>query len=382
MDDDGNGLSDCDDPQCAVFCAPPEICGNGTDDDLDGRADCRDPDCAGTTACRGSACVVHFDFGTLHRGATATAEWSTAATPNSFLSSCGGAGADFTAAFTLDAPANVLIHLTQAGSHSLTLSTEAGEGSSCLAGEVVCWPSPGTHMPGTFSFSGLPPARYFLNIDAITEDATGMGQLEIQTAGILDEWCANGVDDNGDGLSDCDDPQCASLSLCRGEDACRNGVDDDLDGWIDCADPDCMGTLPCGPGNCMAHRQLGTLSAGHPVSAWVDLSTGDAALSPLPCASGDALPVTVLAFSLSTASRVRVRLLPQLSSEPVAALAAAAGAGSDCGTAIHQCAAVPAPGIQGTFETLPLPAGGPYYLLVASYAAPALGQTQVILETP
>ncbi len=378
-DDNADGLADCADPACAVFCAPPEICGNGRDDDLDGRADCRDVDCAGTETCRGSACVVHFDFGTLHRGAVAAAPWSTADTPNSFLASCGGAGADYTLAFTLDAPANVLVHLTQTGSHSLTLSTEAGAGTPCLAGEIACFPSPGVHMPGTWSFSALPPARYFLDIDAVTQDATGMGQVEIQTAGLLDEWCANGADDNGDGLADCADPRCATLSLCRGEDMCRNGLDDDSDGWTDCADPDCMGTLPCGPGDCLPQRQLGPLAPGHPLSAWVDLS-GGAGTGPLPCASGDPVPVTVLAFSLSVPSRVRVRLLPDGFAEPVAALAAAAGLASACDSAVHQCAAVPAPGIQGSFETLSLPAGGPYYLLVSSYAAPAAGRMQMILE--
>ena len=379
-DDNGDGLVDCEDPQCVVFCAPPEDCTDGRDNDLDGHADCQDIDCTGTPVCTGSSCVVHFDFGTLHRGAIVAADWSTAVTPNSFIASCGGAGPDFTAAFTLDAPSNVLLHLTQTGSHSLTLSTEAGPGTSCLTGELACLTSPGVHMPGTWSFSQLPAARYFVNIDATTEDATGMGRLEIQTVGPLDEWCANGIDDNGDGLADCADPQCSALSLCQPETLCRNDLDDDDDGWTDCADPDCMATSSCGPGMCIPHRNLGTLLPGHPVSAWVDLASGDLFSSPLPCAFADPSPITVLSFALVTTSRVHVRMLPELVAEPVAALSASAGPNSTCDAAIHQCAAVPTSGIQGSFETVLLPAGNLYYVLVSSYAAPALGRVQVILE--
>ncbi|MFL5346294.1 MAG: hypothetical protein ACJ8AT_16010 [Hyalangium sp.] len=70
--------------------------------------------------------------------------------------------------------------------------------------------------------------------------------------------CNNGVDDDGDGPMDCADPDCDSRScgpgcICingvRGEGDCNNGVDDDGDGSakIDCADPDCTDKA-CGDG--------------------------------------------------------------------------------------------------------------------------------------
>jgi hypothetical protein len=54
LDDDGDQLIDCDDPDCAsaVACQPVEVCGNGRDDDLDGAVDCDDPDCAFATICQ------------------------------------------------------------------------------------------------------------------------------------------------------------------------------------------------------------------------------------------------------------------------------------------------------------------------------------------
>jgi cysteine-rich repeat protein len=62
------------------------------------------------------------------------------------------------------------------------------------------------------------------------------------------EHCANGVDDDHDGLTDCQDPDCASE--CSVETDCADQLDDDGDGFVDCADPDCAGNAACG-----AHEQ-------------------------------------------------------------------------------------------------------------------------------
>ena len=58
--------------------------------------------------------------------------------------------------------------------------------------------------------------------------------------------CEDGVDNDGDGLTDLGDPGCASSSdfaeVAR-ELPCDNGVDDDGDGRIDSADPGCTDPL-------------------------------------------------------------------------------------------------------------------------------------------
>ena len=54
------------------------------------------------------------------------------------------------------------------------------------------------------------------------------------------EYCASGEDEDGDGLTDCDDPDCARFAACLARpEQCANGVDDDADGATDWADPDC-----------------------------------------------------------------------------------------------------------------------------------------------
>ena len=56
--------------------------------------------------------------------------------------------------------------------------------------------------------------------------------------------CSNGIDDDGDGLIDCDDPDCLNSNSCVIE-ICDNGIDDDGDGFIDCADGECLGISAC-----------------------------------------------------------------------------------------------------------------------------------------
>ena len=85
--------------------------------------------------------------------------------------------------------------------------------------------------------------------------------------------CRDGQDNDGDGTTDCADPDCASSRMCGGggtggtggtrpaqtpEDPntesgreCRDGQDNDSDGVVDCADPDCAAvTQICGDPTC------------------------------------------------------------------------------------------------------------------------------------
>ena len=66
----------------------------------------------------------------------------------------------------------------------------------------------------------------------------------------MDEICDNGIDDNVDGLTDCDDPACALDAACTGAapadgENCTNDVDDDDNGLTDCDDPACFGNSAC-----------------------------------------------------------------------------------------------------------------------------------------
>jgi hypothetical protein len=66
--------------------------------------------------------------------------------------------------------------------------------------------------------------------------------------------CSDGADDDGDGLVDCEDGDCSESPLCVELD-CSDGLDSDTDGLIDCEDDDCWGA-DCHPGGTRA-RVLG-----------------------------------------------------------------------------------------------------------------------------
>lgn len=69
------------------------------------------------------------------------------------------------------------------------------------------------------------------------------------------EICNDGIDNDGDGLIDCADPDCAHDPACvqvcvptgvegKGR-TCSDGIDNDCDGLIDCADPKCARNHSC-----------------------------------------------------------------------------------------------------------------------------------------
>ncbi|MEM7163272.1 MAG: T9SS type A sorting domain-containing protein [Bacteroidota bacterium] len=78
-----------------------------------------------------------------------------------------------------------------------------------------------------------------LTSGSVSGDQIIMGEAEDLMLSIQysTENCANCIDDDGDGLADCYDPDCAGQSVC-GE-VCYNGLDDDGDGLIDENDGDC-----------------------------------------------------------------------------------------------------------------------------------------------
>ena len=77
--------------------------------------------------------------------------------------------------------------------------------------------------------------------------------------------CADGVDNDGNGLTDCADPTCdkqvcdatggtCKSRQCQHETLCGDGLDNDGDGKIDCQDPDCLKKRCQNGGVCTASK--------------------------------------------------------------------------------------------------------------------------------
>ncbi len=209
LDDDGDNLVDCDDVDCVndPNCVTPGVelfCANGLDDDNDGLVDCADPDCAADPSCQNPTTETNCADGI----------------DNDVDGDVDCADSDCT----------------------FSPSCDAGDGDCCTAnGTPGC-----VDEPGEDCVCALDPFCCNNQWDGLCAN-----QYQNQCGGSCTgtEVCTNGLDDDGDGLVDCDDlVDCAgdpSCAIPTTETSCTNGVDDDLDGAIDCDDSDCVLNPAC-----------------------------------------------------------------------------------------------------------------------------------------
>ncbi len=212
----------------------PEDCTNGTDDDGDGLADCHDPECGSNPYCSGpTACEQPA---TLSCGQTVTG--TTSGGTLRFVSYPCLSGRDMgpEKAFQLSIPigTQVRITLTPTSGQDLDLVILPALAAKCNQTTCIAQSAQSGSNPETVDFT-TPSGGSYVVVDS--KDQEGTFQLTAQ-CGTNIENCSNGKDDDGDGLIDCADPDCAS-SCSTSDEVCGNGKDDDGDGLIDCADPDC-----------------------------------------------------------------------------------------------------------------------------------------------
>jgi hypothetical protein len=117
-------------------------------------------------------------------------------------------------------------------------------------------------IPGSGCFSSTSSEICFDGIDndcnglADCEDFVCMGRPECggcMPISFAEFRCSDFVDDDCDGLPDCADPDCfgspecgACTPIADSEIFCSDFRDDDCDFQLDCGDPDCFGTPDCG----------------------------------------------------------------------------------------------------------------------------------------
>lgn len=84
--------------------------------------------------------------------------------------------------------------------------------------------------------------------DGVDNDGNGLVDCEDMSCSsnkaCFESNCADGIDNDGDGFSDCEDLDCEDFQDCLIE-RCIDGVDNDGDGLVDCEDPDCTSNPNC-----------------------------------------------------------------------------------------------------------------------------------------
>jgi hypothetical protein len=193
-----------------------EICNNGVDDDKNGLTDCQDSACLASPTCTASECVTDASVGALVSGATPMrVTVSTLGAPNRYHPICAGmsAGGDRTIGFTLAEAGGVDVAYTQSGDHVFAVYRMPAAGSACDAEPITCF-YPGTPA-GDFAVTDLAAGRYILAGKALSAAQDGQLALRLTAFGNRKvETCANGVDDDDNGLTDCDDPACFGVGSC------------------------------------------------------------------------------------------------------------------------------------------------------------------------
>ena len=259
QDQDMDGLIDCADPDCVgtAACGGPvdggsgnveSDCTNGIDDDNDGYTDCDDSNCANLPVCGGTLggdCATNAQ--TLAVPSDVRSGELTAADPA--ISERGSGYYTDAYVFTAAAGTAATFEITQGDFDTYIYLLDEncteldhdddGGSTGLLSGLTYTFNTTGTYVLQVTSFSSSATGTYTLTVSPATPSAT------------TETDCSNGIDDDSDGYTDCNDADCEGSSVCGEPEDCTDGVDNDLDGYTDCDDSDCASTTACTALSCV-----------------------------------------------------------------------------------------------------------------------------------
>ena len=255
IDNDLDGAIDCADAECAVLpiCtggATSEICDDGIDNDLDRYTDCIDLDCIGDPACgpvdgAGSCAAPRVITGPgIYDG-------STIGLADAVSPGCAVDPDSPDEVYTFNAPtAGKWCFWVTDGNFDTVIDIRRG--CTNAGAEVTC---DDDGSPVGLLLSQAEPTltagtNYYVFVTGSHFDDFGDYRLFVRPGvcpATLTESCANGLDDDADGLVDCDDTACVADANCVSlPEVCNDSRDNDRDGLTDCADTaDCATDVNC-----------------------------------------------------------------------------------------------------------------------------------------
>jgi len=207
-----------------------EICDNGKDDDGDGAIDCADLDCASASTC--NLCIPDINLGAIVVGGGTTTRTidDTTTGSNRYHPSCAGNSTanDVVVRFSVKEAMGMRIVWQQTGDHVYDLLRMPPQGASCISGKENCEPMNGSS--DGMNWGGLDPGDYLLVFKA--KAAGSEGKIIVSLTAVANggvEICGNHIDDDGDGLIDCDDPDCYDAPSCSAPMCVTDGDLGDID---------------------------------------------------------------------------------------------------------------------------------------------------------
>ena len=246
LDDDADGMADCLDPDCAVPCDESLNCADGVDNDGDLLTDCEDDDCAGDNDCDESLnCADGLDNdldGLTDCADLDDCEFDPACVPLAVNDECVDATPIGEGDFVfnnintpVDGPADCdgnmstdvwfLYTASMDGTARISTCNTVGtltdttlivyDGAMCpMAGDPFIDCDDDGCGPTNFNSQVVVPVlsgESFLVQVGGWNGTTGVGTVSVE---FLETDCADGLDDDGDTLIDCADPDCATDAAC------------------------------------------------------------------------------------------------------------------------------------------------------------------------
>ncbi len=232
---------------------PKEVCDDTIDNDKDSLTDCDDPDCANDSACAPATPEI------CNNGIDDDGDGDADCDDEDCLDIC-----------TQEVCGNGVIDkdeecdgqtflLNETSCHewvSVYISGQVHCNSDCTVNYDACSTIPAEICDDHIDNNGNDlidcddPDCYQMSVCQKSEDQTapGDGNPGHSAATIAVEICDNNTDDDNNGLKDCMDPACYKSSICKlGNvyEICDDHIDNDLNGLIDCADPACIYSALC-----------------------------------------------------------------------------------------------------------------------------------------
>lgn len=134
--------------------------------------------------------------------------------------------------------------------------------------------SPAVNVSHVYDVVGNYTARL-----TVYDDDGAAATDEVNVSIVNPEICGNGIDDNGDGLTDCQDRTvCGSLPACIETGNCADGKDNDFNGLTDCADTVCTADPVCAlpaPPAAPINLIKGTIGKTSVSMSWTDKATNE-----------------------------------------------------------------------------------------------------------
>ncbi|MBW2260938.1 MAG: PPC domain-containing protein [Deltaproteobacteria bacterium] len=150
-------------------------------------------------------------------------------------------------------------------------------------------------------YTGSPGETLYILIDGFEDTVSG---FTLDVGCVIPEDCDDGLDNDGDTVADCEDPECRWQLPCY-EDVCDDDVDNDEDGPTDCEDFDCMSMPEC-PEACTATTDV---TCGSEFDANTGASGTPSDIDRWSCSRWDESgPEHIYSFSTGSDRTVQVRI--------------------------------------------------------------------------